>query len=527
MLVKKITAFALVFLITLSMAAFPALAEETTVENVLESGGGIAARLEHIQNESGYTVGTAEYNCYTFAKRVFFKLFEVSDANVNYHGDYDPTTYSTQLIGRLYTPMRCTIMSCGGKDPTSASAQALTLGTVTASNVAILLSMAKTGDILQGHRGDGVHTMIVDHVVYDSDGNVTGVDVYHGNWNHAISRNVFTCEQLATTYDHAFSVYHSRNYELMDIGASVYFDACGGNSSYSSMFVNGGTEIGELPTAAKLGYTFDGWYSSESGGTAADPTTVPTTFELTYYAHWTPIEYTVSFDSCGGSDVASQTVEYGTSYGNLPDAGERVGYTFAGWFTAPGDIGESITSDTAVNIADNHTLYAHWQAEQYTVTLDAMGGECSQQQITVTYGEPYGALPVPTREGYIFTGWATDEHGLNRRSSTTPVSKTTDHTLYAMWEENISGAPQLSCELRGYSAALSWQSLDGADGYQIYRRADGESYFKRIATLDGTTSCNYSDGSREVGITYEYRVRAYKTVDKATVYGDWSETVWG
>lgn len=526
MILRKTAAIALALLISLS-AALPAFAEDTT-ENVLESGGGIAARLEHIQNESGYTVGTAEYNCYTFAKRVFFKLFEVSDANINYHGDYDPATYSTQLIGRLYTPMRCTIISCGGKDPTSASAQALTLGTVTAANVATLLSMAKTGDILQGHRGDGVHTMIVDHVIYDSDGNVTGVDVYHGNWNSKISRNTFTCEQLANTYDHAFSVYHAKNYELMDIGASVYFESCGGSSSYSSMFVNGGTEIGELPTATRLGYTFDGWYTSESGGTAADPTTVPTTFELTYYAHWTPIEYNISFDSCGGDDVAAITAQYGSGYGTLPDAGERAGYTFAGWYTAPGDIGESVTSETTVNIAADHTLYAHWQKEQYTVTLDAMGGVCDEEQITVTYGEPYGSLPVPTKEGYIFTGWATDEHGLNRRSSSMPVTKTADHTLYAMWEENITGSPQnLSCTASGKAAALSWQVLDGADGYQIYRREAGESYFKRIATLNSDIACNFSDGSRESGIVYEYRIRAFKTVNKATVYGEWSDTVSG
>ncbi|MDO4567252.1 MAG: hypothetical protein Q4B42_07965, partial [Oscillospiraceae bacterium] len=105
---KSFIAFIILTLLLFSLAPL-AYATDSAVD--LSEGGGVAARLSHIENEAGYHVGTAEYNCYLFAKRVFVKLFEYGDdnPNISYHGDYDPATYTTQLVGRLYTAYRCSI----------------------------------------------------------------------------------------------------------------------------------------------------------------------------------------------------------------------------------------------------------------------------------------------------------------------------------------------------------------------------------------------------------------------------------
>ena len=77
----------------------------------------------------------------------------------------------------------------------------------------------------------------------------------------------------------------------------------------------------------------------------------------------------------------------------------------------PGDTATSyepylgnITSDTIVTKQENHTLYAMWKP-LYTVTFDPDGGTLSETTKEVTYNEPYGQLPTPTKEGYTFMGW--------------------------------------------------------------------------------------------------------------------------
>ena len=69
---------------------------------------------------------------------------------------------------------------------------------------------------------------------------------------------------------------------------------------------------------------------------------------------------------------------------------------------------QEYTNDTIVTREENHTLYAMWEP-LYTVTFDPDGGTLSETTKEVSYHEPYGELPTPTREGYTFMGW----HGKN------------------------------------------------------------------------------------------------------------------
>ena len=67
------------------------------------------------------------------------------------------------------------------------------------------------------------------------------------------------------------------------------------------------------------------------------------------------------------------------------------------------------------------------------ITLDACGGVLADDSVTVIFGNTYGELPEPTREGYTFDGWHTAETGGELVTSGTEVSEKDAHTLYAHW----------------------------------------------------------------------------------------------
>ena len=211
---------------------------------------------------------------------------------------------------------------------------------------------------------------------------------------------------------------------------AVTFDANGGDGDMTVTRTHGST-LGSLPIPTLEGYTFDGWFTAANGGIQVTTTTAVTA-DVTYYAHWTIKNYTVTFDANGGSGGTMVTRTHGTLLGTLPTP-TREGYTFDGWFTAAN--GGTQVSDTMVVTADV-TYYAHWTIKNYTVTFDANGGS-GGTTVTRPYGSTLGSLPMPTLEGYTFDGWFTGANGGTYVSNTTTV--TFDVTYYAHWSVISNG----------------------------------------------------------------------------------------
>lgn len=145
----------------------------------------------------------------------------------------------------------------------------------------------------------------------------------------------------------------------------------------------------------------------------------------------------VYFDANGGNvQLSSIRVIFGSPYNELPTP-SRTGYTFAGWFTSQNG-GQQISSYDIVNTSSNHTLYAHWNANVFTLTLNANGGSTSTTK-ELSYGESYGTLPTPQKDYYTFDGWYTAVSGGSKVTSTT-IMGDSDVTVYAHWTENsLSG----------------------------------------------------------------------------------------
>ena len=118
--------------------------------------------------------------------------------------------------------------------------------------------------------------------------------------------------------------------------------------------------------------------------------------------------YTVTFNTDGGTDVAPQTVDHGGKVAK-PANPTKTGYKFAGWYTEADtefDFNTPITSAT--------TLYAKWNANQYTITFLKQYGAGGTDKATVTFNSnnfSVVTIELPTRDGYEFGGYYTETGG--------------------------------------------------------------------------------------------------------------------
>ena len=165
-----------------------------------------------------------------------------------------------------------------------------------------------------------------------------------------------------------------------------------GDSEYAKQVLPSGTLATRPDTpAATPGYTFGGW--NKADGTAWDYASDKVTDNITLYAKWAANTYTITFDTAGGSEIAPITQDYGTVI-TAPEAPTREGYTFIGW-------DKEIPTTMP---AENMTVTAQWEINQYTITFDTNGGS-EIAPITQDYGTAITAPADPTREGYTFIGW--------------------------------------------------------------------------------------------------------------------------
>ena len=151
-----------------------------------------------------------------------------------------------------------------------------------------------------------------------------------------------------------------------------------------------------LPAADDMtytGHTFKGWYDNEN--LTGSPVTAiggAETGNKEYWAKWEINQYTVTVKPENGKADIIITQDYGTPI-TAPTL-TREGYTFKGWDK---EIPETMP-------AENITLKAQWEINQYTITFDTNGGS-EIAPITQDYGTEITAPDNPTRKGYTFKGW--------------------------------------------------------------------------------------------------------------------------
>ena len=184
-------------------------------------------------------------------------------------------------------------------------------------------------------------------------------------------------------------------------GATFTFDANGGEGEMEVQTSEKNTANPLNPnTFTRVGYTFDGWNTQADGQgtTYADGASVNFDKDTTLYAQWKINQYTITFDTDGGTSIAPITQDYGTSITKPADP-IKTGYTFAGW--------ESEIPGTMP--AKDLTIKAKWTVNQYTVTWKNWDGTVLKTErldygATPTYsGTP--EKPETARYRYEFAGW--------------------------------------------------------------------------------------------------------------------------
>ncbi len=198
------------------------------------------------------------------------------------------------------------------------------------------------------------------------------------------------------------------------VTSSITLDKNGGTADGRATAAYETSEITDYTAAVRTGYSLTGYFTHQSGGVmvmGSDGTLSPDTewtdgtgawtdyfgTPLTLYAQWEINEYTITFNTNGGSAVESITQEYGSAV-TAPQAPTRDGYIFQRWSPAV----------PATMPGENMTISAVWEpihvVEQYTITFNTNGGS-AVRSITQDAGTAITAPAAPTREGYTFVGW--------------------------------------------------------------------------------------------------------------------------
>lgn len=217
-------------------------------------------------------------------------------------------------------------------------------------------------------------------------------------------------------------------------------------------------QLNAAPT--RSGYTFTGWKDQNNTSFAASATTNVTSSSFIFYAQWQAVDYTMSFNSVGGSvSNTNITKNIGDTF-ILPSPGTKTGYTFNGWFDGTSSYGQGATYTTG---STGVGFIALWTPNVYLVSYNWNGGvgtPTSDDSYTVggtAISLPNGSSYV--RDGYSFAGWSTTLGGATISGAFTP---TQDTLLYAKW---VDGSYTLTLDAHGGN--LSQSSFSVARGTSL------------------------------------------------------------
>lgn len=260
-------------------------------------------------------------------------------------------------------------------------------------------------------------------------------------------------------------------------------------------------QLNAAPT--RVGYDFAGWQDLSGTSRAAGSTMEVRSTNYLLYAQWTPVDYSITFDSIGGSNSpAAQTKNIGQTV-TLPSPGSRTGYDFSGWTVGGVTYGVGTTYTVG---STNAAFTALWTAKRFNVSYDWNGGVGTPTPSSIyTYGNAAITLPTGsshTKDGYVFNGWK-DQDGNSIGSTHTP---TQDTRYVAQW---IDGSYTLTYNAAGGSLAQSSVSVS--------RTAS--------TTLPTPTRTNYTfDGWYEDSgntVLYGQAAASVTPVASRTLYAKW------
>lgn len=194
---------------------------------------------------------------------------------------------------------------------------------------------------------------------------------------------------------------------------TVTFDANGGTGTTTKV-LNYGDSLGTLPTPSRAHYTFAGWFTERSGGTQVNSSTVMSEAkDVTFYAHWTIVPYSVSWYTGTGYTISVNRT-------SSPNAWAGTGYLGNGAAVYYGDVlsitysattgysisGHGSTSVTVTGNVNSSVIYATASPNSYTYTIlyrSSNGTDLGSSSATYNYGTT-NTIYAPDKSGYYTPG---------------------------------------------------------------------------------------------------------------------------
>lgn len=242
-----------------------------------------------------------------------------------------------------------------------------------------------------------------------------------------------------------YSYYSSKTKTLtVSVDPVVTFSANGHGTSLKRS-VKKGSIIKKPADLKSTGYIFGGWYKEKSCKTKWNFSTGKMgSSNMTLYAKWTPITYSVRFDANGGKGtMAKQTgFRYGVKKALSANQFTKKGYHFTGWNTCDDGTGktyadkEEIVKLTSKN-GKTYTLYAQWEKTKYKITYHLDGGTNHSSNPSGYYYYPNKSvsLKAPKKTGYSFVGWYSNS-GKTKKITGIAGGSTGNKDVYAKWKAN-------------------------------------------------------------------------------------------
>ncbi len=201
-----------------------------------------------------------------------------------------------------------------------------------------------------------------------------------------------------------------------------------------------GTLLSEpVDNPAKVGNTFDGWYTSTKYEQEVklnepfEPEVTSTATTVNLFAKWNVNSYKVTFDLLYDNKTEDEMIPFDSTITKTP---ERYGYKFDGWYKSTEFTTSDKWSPTAKMPANSMTLYAKWTPNKYKVTFDSQGGTSVTAQ-TIEYGSKC-TLKTPTKTGYTLVGWYRNAECTEEQKWDFDKDVVTEAiTLYAKWTTSV------------------------------------------------------------------------------------------
>ena len=299
------------------------------------------------------------------------------------------------------------------------------------------------------------------------------------DWYKDTSYN--TLYNFGGTESSSFSLYAKwmRVYDVQFIGHGGKFDYA---DQWLQHIDDGSTAVS--PNMTRTGHDFLGWYTEKDGGTKWDFST-PITGDRTLHAHWDPQPRTVTLEYRRPDQSVSNTVIKNVAFSQkltgVPEPSRYDGYTFAGWYTDPGNVYTDLDN---YQVNENIKLYTKYEKIKYTVKFKCnsetvQGATKTPSDITgLEYGEKV-TRPAedPEHTNFYFTGWYRDEACTDPWNFNKTVSDGDAVagviTIYAGWKMKTftvsfdsNGGPSVSAQTVDYGKKLTEPKID-KDGFKL------------------------------------------------------------